>query len=487
MSFSPTQPSFYWHDYETFGTDPRRDRPAQFAGQRTTLDLEPVGEPLTLYCRPAPDVLPQPVSCLITGITPQRAEREGVIEAQFAARVVEELSLRGTCGVGYNTIRFDDEFTRNLLYRNFYDPYEREWKDDNARWDIIDLARMCYALRPAGVEWPRHPDGAASFRLEDLSAANGLAHTQAHDALSDVQATIGLAQRLKRAQPKLWEFYFGLRRKRAALALLDWVQRAPVLHVSARFGAERGCCAVVVPLAPHPEQPNKIVVYDLDVDPTPLLTLDAEEIAARVFTARANLPEGTERVPLKLVHANRSPALAPLSVLKGTDTARIGLDIERALRHLAQIQSAPDLGEKLRRVYTRPVTSDAAAPDPELAIYAGFCADSDKRVCASVRGTPQDQLARGAFDFRDARYAELLFRYRARNFPETLDAAERTRWREFCRRRLSENTPLTGLTFEAYRAEIARLRSDPSLGATQRDLLDELDRWGDTLAASLAE
>ena len=482
-----TATSFFWHDYETFGTDARRDRPAQFAGQRTTLDLEPVGEPLTLYCRPAPDVLPTPESCLITGITPQRAERDGVPEAEFASRVIEELGAPGTCGTGYNTIRFDDEFTRNLLYRNFYDPYEREWKDDNSRWDIIDLARMCYALRPAGVEWPRHADSAPSFRLEDLSVANGLAHAQAHDALSDVQATIGLARRLKQAQPKLWDFYFDLRRKRAALALLDWVKRTPVLHVSARFGAERGCCAVVVPLAEHPEQPNKIVVYDLDVDPTPLLTLDAEEIAVRVFTARANLPEGTERVPLKLVHANRSPALAPLSVLKGTDTARIRLDVERAQRHLAQINAAPDLAEKLRRVYTRAAAKEAAAPDPELAIYAGFCADSDKRICAAVRSTPRAELGRSTFDFRDARYAELLFRYRARNFPDTLSDVERARWREFRRHRLSEDTPLTGLTFDAFRAELARLRDDATLGAAQRDILDELDRWGDTLAAGLAE
>jgi len=165
--------SFYWHDYETFGVDPCRDRPAQFAGQRTNRDLEPIGEPLVVYCKPARDVLPSPMSCLITGITPQRAERDGLIEAEFAARLHEELAEPGTCAAGFNSIRFDDEFTRNLLYRNFYDPYAREWENGNSRWDIIDLARMCYALRPAGVEWPRHADGAASFRLEDLSGPGG--------------------------------------------------------------------------------------------------------------------------------------------------------------------------------------------------------------------------------------------------------------------------------------------------------------------------
>ena len=478
------QPSLYWHDYETFGTDARRDRAAQFAGQRSTLDLEPIGEPLTMYCKPAADVLPTPLSCLITGITPQMAEREGVIEAEFAARVHEELAAPGTCGVGFNSIRFDDEFSRNLFYRNFYDPYEREWKDANSRWDIIDLARMCYALRPQGIEWPRNGDGLASFRLEDLSAANGIAHTHAHDALSDVHATLALARVLKRAQPRLWDFYFALRRKSEAFKLLDYVQRTPVVHVSSRFGAERACLAIVVPLAVHPQQPNKIIVYDLDADPSALLQLDADAIAERVFVGRADLPEGIERIPLKLVHANKSPALAPMSVLKGTDTRRIGLDVERALAHLRRLDEAADLAEKVRRVFAREAAGGDAG-DVELAIYAGFCSDADRRVCTQVRSTPPAALASTAFDFRDTRYAELLFRYRARNYPQSLDAQERLRWDEFRRRRLSEQSALTGLTLEQFFAQVAESRALPALSARQREVLDQLELWGREVAATL--
>ena len=475
-SLPPQQASFYWHDYETFGTDSRRDRPSQFAGQRTTLDLEPIGEPLTLYCQPAPDVLPQPMSCLITGITPQFAQHNGVIEAEFAARVNEQLAQPGTCGAGFNSIRFDDEFTRNLLYRNFYDPYEREWKDGNSRWDIIDLVRMCYALRPEGVEWPRHADGVVSFRLEDLSAANDLAHARAHDAQSDVQATIALARRIKAAQPRLWNFYLGLRRKQEALKLLDYVQRSPVLHVSARFGAERACLAMVAPLAAHPDQPNKIIVYDLDADPAPLLELDADAVAQRVFTARSELPEGMARVPLKVVHANRSPALAPMSVLRPGDAERIGLDVPRALRHLQQLQGAADLTEKVRRVFARAETNSEDA-DAELSLYRGFCSDGDRRRCAEIRRTPRMELTRGKFEFQDARYADLLFRYRARNFPQTLDAEELALWQAFRRERLTQETPLTGLTLRQFREEIVASRTLPALTAAQHAVLDRLDAW----------
>ena len=477
-------PSFYWHDYETFGVDPRRDRPAQFAGQRTNSELEPVGEPLVIYCKPALDVLPRPVSCLITGITPQQADRDGVIEAEFAARIHEEFSVPDTCCVGFNSIRFDDEFTRNLLYRNFYDPYAREWENRNSRWDIIDLARMCYALRPQGIEWPTRDDESRgrlpSFRLEDLTAANNLAHQQAHDALSDVQATIGLARLLRSRQPRLFDFYFALRRKHRACELLDYAHRTPVLHVSSRYPAERGCLAMVVPLAQHPTQPNKIIVYDLDVDPTPLLSLDVDEIADRVFTPRADLPEDVQRIPLKAVSVNRSPALAPLSALAGVDATRIGLDRERCLAHLEVLCDVADLTDKLRHVFATP--QDDAAVDPELAIYRGFSDDGDRALLRRVRATPSSLLGQSSFTFRDARYAELLFRYRARNWPETLALDEREHWERFRLRRLREPADLSHSSLDDYFAEITQLRQDHMADPHKTPLLDALEQWGRYLA-----
>jgi exodeoxyribonuclease-1 len=161
--------SFYWHDYETFGADPSRDRPVQFAGLRTDAELNVVGESLVIYSRPADDYLPHPQACLVTGISPQLALQQGVPEAEFIRQIHEELALPGTCGVGYNSLRFDDEVTRYTLYRNFYDPYAREWQNGNSRWDIIDMVRATCALRPEGIEWPLREDGLPSFRLEDLT------------------------------------------------------------------------------------------------------------------------------------------------------------------------------------------------------------------------------------------------------------------------------------------------------------------------------
>jgi exodeoxyribonuclease I len=473
--------TLFWHDYETFGTDSRRDRPVQFAGIRTNLELEIIDEPVMFYGKPPHEMPPGPISCLITGITPQKAEHEGLIEADFAARVHEQLAAPGTCGVGYNSLRFDDEFSRQLFYRNFYEPYAREWENGNSRWDLIDLVRMCAALRPEGIVWPTHEDGAPSFKLEHLASANHLQQERAHDALSDVHALIDLARLIRVRQPRLWDWHYALRRKQRVFELLDVTNMTPLVHVSSRYPASRHCLAVIVPLAVHPSRSGEIIVYDLAQDPSDLLKLDAEAIADRMFTPRADLPEGVERIPLRTVHANRSPALAPLSVLKGADMQRLQLDLDRCLAHADSLRAASGLGEKLRRIFQQ--AADLPPPeDPELALYSGFLPDADKRLLREVRATPAEQLAQQTFAFRDPRYAELLFRYRARNWPQTLSAAERERWESFRLERLTRPTPLTTLTLSDYFEQLNTLRSDPAQ-SDKLALLDQLQAWGKQLAA----
>ena len=471
-------PTFLWHDYETTGADTRRDRPLQFACVRANHELETVGDPVVLWCKPARDLLPQPMACLVTGITPQQADRDGVVEAEFAARVHEELAQPGTCAAGYNSIRFDDEFTRNLLYRNFHEPYAREWKDNCSRWDLIDVLRMAYALRPQGIEWPEHAAGGPSFRLEDLADANDLRIGAAHDALSDVMATLGLARKLRAAQPKLFDYLFERRDKRKVAELLDWRKAEAVVHSSSRIAAERGCTTIIAPLAAHPTQQNAVIVYDLMTDPSDLLALAADEIQDRVFVSRDALPEGVERIPLKLVRCNRAPALAPLSVLKGADLARIRLDPERCLANLDRLRAAGEaLRVKLRAVFARPET-DRPDVDADLALVSGgFLRDDEASLREQVRRARPPELAALGAKFRDGRYSELMFRYRARNWPGTLDDAERARWLEHRRARLLGDHPSASIALPQYLEEVAAFRAQTSEGRRQV-LCDALEAWG---------
>lgn len=428
--------SFLFHDYETFGADPKRDRPAEFAGWRTDAQFEPVGEPLVLRCQPPPDYLPDPEACALTGIGPMSAFADGLPEPEFARRIHAEMAEPGTCSLGYNSIRFDDEFTRNLFWRNFFDPYEREWRHGNSRFDLIDLARAAYALRPSGMNWPLRDDGQPSFRLEDLAAANGLLHRHAHSALSDVEATIALARRLWAAQPRLCAHALSLRDKHKVAALVDWRQRKPFVHVSQRFLASRGCLAVMVPLALHPTQTNRIICVDAGVDPTPVLNWPVERLAAELFRSG----DDPARVPLgiKLVHVGRVPFVAPLGVLQGVDHQRIQFDAALVEQHVQALVSADGLARKLASLYRQLESPERLPVDPEEALYDGLIDDGDRRLAESFRRAAPEALAELAAAFRDRRLATLAFRYRARHHPDTLDRHEQERWRIESMQRLRE-------------------------------------------------
>lgn len=474
--------TLYWHDYETFGSDPRWDGPAQFAGLRTDLNFNPIGEPLLVYCRPPLDRLPAPEACLITGITPQLAETKGLRERDFAAAIHAELSQPGTCALGYNTLRFDDEVTRNLLYRNFYDPYEREWRGGNSRWDIIDMVRLTAALRPAGVEWPRDEQGRPSFKLERLTHANGISHEGAHDALVDVRATVSLARLIKDRQPRLFEFAWNNRSKQAVADLLKLGSFQPLLHVSEKYPAERGCIAVVVALAQHPSNLNEVAVYDLSFDPGPLLELDVESIRQRLYTRKADLPEGVERIALKTVHLNRCPILVPMKALLPEDAERLAIDLGACERHRLQLQAAEALPEKIRSLLQRPEGEQEAIDDPDLMIYrGGFFSASDKQKMARLREMPPAQLAQTEPVFEDRRLPEMLFRYRARNWPESLNPVEQARWSAFCRERIFGESAGAGQNLASYLARLEALSATPDLKAGGLEILAALKVWGEQL------
>ncbi|OEC33924.1 Exodeoxyribonuclease I subunit C [Pseudomonas cuatrocienegasensis] len=425
--------SLFWYDYETTGIDPRRDRPLQVAGIRTDEALNEIEAPLNIYCQPSDDILPHPAACLVTGITPARLAEQGLGEADFMARVHAELARPGTCGVGYNSLRFDDEVTRYSLYRNFYDPYGREWQGGNSRWDLIDLVRTAYALRPEGIVWPEE-DGRVSLKLERLTAANGIEHGQAHDALSDVRATIALARLLRERQPRLYDFLYQLRSKPRVLEQIRLLQ--PLVHVSGRFAGARHYLGVVLPLAWHPRNRNALIVCDLQGDPQALLDESPEALRARLYTRHEDLPEGQAPVPLKLLHINRCPVVAPLSVLRAQDRERLQLDIDACEARAEQLRTTQARWqESVQAVYAE--ENFAEVQDPEQQLYGGFIGDRDKRLCEQVRQADPLQLAAGAWPFDDARLPELLFRYRARNFPDSLNEDEQQRWFAFCQQRLS--------------------------------------------------
>ncbi len=474
--------SFYWHDYETFGVDPRRDRAVQFAGVRTDFDFNVIGDPLVVYCKPTDDNLPQPEACAVTGITPQLALEKGICEAEFIAAIHHEIAKKGTCTLGYNNLRFDDEVTRNLLYRNFYDPYAREWQQGNSRWDLIDLVRTMYALRPEGINWPVNEEGKVSLKLDQLTINNGIEHAAAHDALSDVYATIELAKLIKQAQPKLFQFLLDNKGKKTISNLLQLGSFKPVVHVSGMYGTDKHYLSIVLPLCQHPTNNNGVIVYDLSVSPDELLELSAEEIHARLFTAKADLPEGVTRIGLKTIHINKCPVVAPLNVLRPEDAIRLNINIQEALAHAQDIEKSGSLLSKIKDVFSMKNDYEAII-DPDLMIYAGgFFSPRDKAIFDEIRELEIEQLASFDVSSTDERVPEMFFRYKARNYPEVLSEEDKLKWLKFCQSRLCDEVDNGFIGFLEYEKKLSELKQQETIDL---ELISSLEEYASELKMKL--
>ncbi|WP_330986089.1 MULTISPECIES: exodeoxyribonuclease I [Enterobacterales] len=426
MQETPSQPGFLFHDYETFGTSPQLDRPAQFAAIRTDSDFNIIGEPEVFYCKPADDYLPQPQAVMITGITPQEALAKGENEAAFAKRIHDLFTVPKTCVVGYNNVRFDDEVTRNIFYRNFYDPYAWSWQNHNSRWDLLDVMRACYALRPEGINWPENEEGLPSFRLEHLTKANGIEHSNAHDAMADVYATIAMAKLVKSRQPRLFEYLYTYRGKNKLATLIDVPQMKPLVHISGMFGAWRGNTSWVAPLAWHPDNKNAVIMVDLAGDISPLLELDADELRERLYTPKAELGD-LAAVPVKLVQLNKCPILAQANTLRPEDADRLGINRQQCLDNLKILRDNPQVRDKVVAIFAE-AEPFVPSPNVDTQLYNGFFSDADRTAMKILLETEPRNLSALDLTFADPRIEKLLFNYRARNFPGTLDEAEQQRW-----------------------------------------------------------
>jgi exodeoxyribonuclease-1 len=481
--------TFFFYDLETTGFSARSGRVMQFAGQRTDMNLKPIGKPLNYFIKITPDVLPGPDAVLVTGITPQQTIAEGITEAEFLKIFHEEAVKPDTIFAGFNSVRFDDEFMRFLQYRNFYDAYEWQWKDGCSRWDLLDAVRMTRALRPDGIEWPFAPDGKPANRLEFLAQVNKLDHANAHDALSDVQVTIDLARLVKEKQPDLFDYLVDIRDKKKAEALIG--KGEPFAYTTGRYSSEYLHTSAAVLLARHP-QPGQALVYDLRADPAPFLKMSVDELVERwQFTKD---PDAPPRLPVKTVKYNRCPAVAPLGVMKdAASQKRIGLTLETVARHLALLkQHHKEFSEKVlqavARLDARREAEQTALVDNQLTVdarlYEKFIDGPDRALLPQVRAAQPENLAGLRGKFRDDRLKNLLPLYKARNYPSSLTAEERAEWENFCRQQLFEGGENSRLA--RYFARLEELAASKPTDA-QRYLLEELQLYGQSIVPSDAD
>ena len=463
--------TFFFYDLETSGLNPRQDRIMQFAGQRTDMNLEPIGEPYNLLVTLNDDTLPSPDALMVTGITPQKTVEEGYSEAQFARMLSEEIFTPDTIAVGFNNIRFDDEFIRHLLWRNFHDPYEWSWKDVRSRWDLLDAVRLTRALRPEGIKWPLDDKGEPSNRLELITSANGIAHENAHDALADVTALIAVTKLIKQKQPQLYDYLLKMRDKKVVQQLVNVDDKKPFVYASGRYDKEFAKTTVAFPMTTS--RNGGVVVYDLRYDPTPFVELSTEELSKKIFASwEERQAEDFVKLPVKELQYNRCPAVAPLGVLEqGDGWQKISLDLKTVQKHQNILLNHPDFAEKLRTIFeNKPAFKKL--PDPEAQLYDGFLNDRDRIRVEAVRNADERELADFHPEFQDERLAPLLLHYKARNFPRSLSEDDLAQWEIWRAQYLQAQLP-------GFMASLQRLA--PTAADKQQFILQELQLWAESV------
>jgi exodeoxyribonuclease-1 len=460
--------TFFFYDLETSGRDFRRHRIMQFAGQRTDMDLNPIGEPMNIRVKLSPEVIPEAMATIITGITPQYVNEHGITESEAIKQIMEEAFTPGTIAIGFNNIRFDDEYIRFTAFRNFHDAYSWTWKDDRSRWDLLDAIRLIRALRPEGIEWPVDEAGEPTNKLELLAKANGLMPVQSHDAMSDVNSTIAIAQLLKEKQPKMFEYLFNGRNKEAVMKVADPVNPEPFIYASGRYGKEHGFVTIGYPLALG--EHKKTIIYNLLLDPTLYDGLSPEQLAEKRATPWEDKQvEGFVHFPAKFLAANKCPAVAPYVCLRDEDCERLGFDKEVIAANLAKLLEG-DLPTRLTESF-KLAPSYPPAEDVDGSLYDGFInAYQDKNLMAKIVHSTTNELAGLHPQFEDQRLNELFTRYKGRNFPELLTPEESDEWLEYARHRKAEDKEI----FEKCLPELGELDEE------QKKLMTDLKEWADT-------
>ncbi len=443
---------FVWYDLETFGLNPAQDAIAQFAGVRTDDELQLIETYGPWYCKPPLEKVIHPQAVMVTHITPQLASEHGVNEYQFITDIHACFTKTPTCIVGFNSARFDDQFIRYACYRNLYEPYTWHYQNGNSRWDVLDVLRLVYAIRPKTLQW-QLIDGIPTFRLEHLTAANDISHN-AHDALADVHATIALMKIVQTRQPKLFSFALQLRNKHAVA--MQIVIGKPVLHISGMFPAAHGCAAIVLPIVFDPDNQNCCYVIDLSCDPQLIIQSTIEELRALLSRQQ----DGAPAIRIKGMHLNRSPMVMPAKLLGEDRAIQLGIDVKECFAHY-EVLKRHRLHEKILQVMSRTEISvgSTGLDDVEEQLYNGFFNKQDMLKAAALHQQPIAQWQQ--CEFRDSRLPELFNRLKCRYAPATMSEIERVRFDTW--QKQSIHTRL-----HTFRTELEELDAD---GALYKELL----------------
>ncbi|WP_367670487.1 exodeoxyribonuclease I [Sodalis-like secondary symbiont of Drepanosiphum platanoidis] len=418
--------TFLFYDYETFGISPSKDRPVQFASIRTNNKFEIIEKPNILYCYPNTDYLPNLESILITGITPKKAQDFGIIESRFAFKIYNIFNVFNTCIIGFNNIKFDDEFTRYLFYRNLLDPYTWSWKNKNSRWDVLKIMHALYALRPNGIYWPYYYNGFPDFKLHSLAKANNIKIINPHNAIYDVLTTIKIIRLAYIKQPIFFKYLYKIRNKEQIKNLIDIKNMIPLVYVPEIFNKKK-IAYLIVPIAWHPKNNNILIIV--------FLHKKIKNINNLLFNLLNNFFLKNKHkfknysYSINFIYINKCPILAPINILRLEDYNRLNIDKKNCLYNLENLKKKYNSIKNLINYFSnKKIIVSYKDKNVDYQLYNNFFNSYDRKMMNKIIITDPKNISLLNIKFYDYRLPELLFKYRARNFPNTLNIKEKSYW-----------------------------------------------------------
>jgi exodeoxyribonuclease I len=403
--------AFILYDLETTGLNRRFDQILQFAAVRTDADLNETHR-FDARSRLSPHIVPSPQALLVTGHT--LAEINSPFRQSHYSMVCEIVRvLAAWCPatfLGYNSIRFDEEFLRQAFYQCLHPIYLTN-RNGNARADVLNLMRAATTLYPTVLRAGLEPDGRPTHRLGAMAAANGVVSRALHDAVADVDAMLALCRLVRAGAPDLWSTFLRFSSKAAvvdfvrdedAFAYFDYFGRPQVMHFLTRVGI-------------NPKDGNSHYCLDLASDIDQLRKMEAGELSWRLTQ---------EPRPIRRLKVNASPLLYPLWDIEPDRFADLTED-ELARRALS-VRGDPEFMVALTRAAISIEPTYSFSEHVEEQIYGGnFISDADAALSRHFHSVPWHVRETLTQHFQDDRLKRLARRLLLFESPDVLSDWER--------------------------------------------------------------
>jgi exodeoxyribonuclease-1 len=412
------QQTYLFYDLETTGRSKCFDQILQFAAIRTDLNLNELERhqiQVKLNC----DVIPDPEAILIHHI-PVTDMLQGVAEIEAMTQIHALLNTPGTLSGGYNTLKFDDEFLRFSFHRNLLPPYTHQWANQCGRFDLYPLAQLYYLYHHECLNWPTTAEGKITLKLERLSQANQLATGAAHQAITDVEATVALA-RIFFKNKEMWRYVMDFFDKAAELKrrakIPDFLETAqekyPIALLVGAAGSSDFFQYPALSLGQHLHYKNQ----------TLWLRLDKKELATSTLDTFTQTTWVSHQKP------------GETFLLPFTGRFKKHLSPERTLITEQNLQwlsdNAPLLSE-IQMHYRDYKYPEIPNLDVQADLYtAGFLSREEERLCAQFHVVPPEKKALIAEQFPTARLQEITTRILGRHYPQHLSPTLREKWQGY--------------------------------------------------------